>query len=178
LTSFLFCLSRFKCFDPDEPSPYPHDAAVDHENRVALIFTQSLMKIICKNLYRKGVMSLFETDEDTLPLYYGYKMHIALKDIFTEKISRFIETGIITNQLKYYSLENFRSKPEEIGPQVLTLTHLRAGFILILVLLGLSFFIFMVECGPMLAIKLFDLWLYLWLPRYIVVKFTKMNKML
>jgi hypothetical protein len=123
-------------------------------------------------------MSVFEADEDTLPFYMGYKMHIALKDVISPKISQFIESGIIQYLKQGASLESFKTKPEEIGPQVLTLAHLRAGFIVIFALLGVSVLIFMVECGPMLAKKLFDSCLSLFLPGYIVVKFTRIEKML
>jgi hypothetical protein len=123
-------------------------------------------------------MSVFEADEDTLPYFMGYKMHIALKDTFTPKISQLHESGIIRRELRGASIESFRMKPGKIGPQVLTLSHLRAGFIVISVLLGVSVLIFMVECGPMLAKKLFDWCLNYFLPCYIVVKFTRMNRML
>jgi hypothetical protein len=136
------------------------------------------MKLICKQRYRSGVMSVFEADEDTLPFYMVYKMHIALKDTFIPKILGHIESGIAQRHFKGLWLESFKTKPEEIGPQVLTFAHLRAGFIVISVLLGVSVLIFMVECGPMLAKKLFDWCLSLFLPGYIVVKFTRMNRVL
>jgi hypothetical protein len=178
-----FCLSRFKCIDAavkkQHLSPqvlYPEDVLSDPENRVAFVFSQNLMKLICK--YRSGVMSVFEADEDTLPFYMGYKMHIALKDVITPKISQFIESGIIRHTLRGASLESFKTKPKKVGPQILTLAHLKAGFIVISVLLGVSVLIFMVECGPMLAKKLFEWCLSLFLPCYTVVKFTRMNRML
>jgi hypothetical protein len=123
-------------------------------------------------------MSVFEADEDTLPIFIGYKMHIALKDVVSLKVSQLYESGIIQLKFKEASLESKRLKPGKIGPQVITLTHLKAGFILIFSLLGSSVLIFMVECGPKLVKKLFDWCLFEILPCYMVVKFTRMNKML
>jgi hypothetical protein len=172
--TFFFCHSRFKCFDPavaEQPS-YPDDVVSDPDNRVAFVFSKALMKFIAKERYRSGVMSVYEADEDTLPFYMGYKMHIALKDIVTLKLSQYVENGIIQKKLKTLAMENFRAKPEEIGLQVLTFSHLRAGFILIFALLSVSVLVFLVECGPNLAKKLFD-WC---LSCYIVMKFTRMNR--
>jgi hypothetical protein len=144
------------------------------ENHVSYILARILIKIVCKRDYRSGVLSVFEADEDTLPYFLGYKMHIALRDVITLKISQLHESGILQLALGKTSLESFRTKPGKIGPQVLTVAHLRAGFIVILALLGLSVLIFMIECGPKLVKKLF----HSFLPCYIVVKFTRMNRML
>jgi hypothetical protein len=76
-----------------------------------------------------------------------------------------------------FALEEFKSKPEKIGPQVLTLQHLGAGFIVICVSLGISVIAFAAECAPML-IRKFKRWFGLSVVLYVVVKFTRMNRML
>jgi hypothetical protein len=147
---------------------------VEPENRVALVIQQNMMNVISKRNLRSGVVSVFEADEDTLPFYMGYKMHIALKDVMNLKMSQLHESGIPQQLLGLVAMESFRTKPEEIGPQVLSLAHLKAGFIVIFALLFLSVSVFLVECGPKLVKKLF----YWCLPCYIVVKFTRMNRVL
>jgi hypothetical protein len=125
--------------------------------------------------YRTGLTSLSEAKED-LGLYHivfdaitEFKKHVYLK------AAQLFESGIFWHLYKNaYFPKDFNSKPQEIGPQVLTLTHLKAGFVIIIALLSLSIVAFIYECTPLLSRKLFKLCLSC----YIVVKFTKMNKML
>jgi hypothetical protein len=94
--------------------------------------------------YRSGFSSVFESEEEVFPSYVGFMMTNALKDVIHFRASQLHESGIIWHFIKQES--DFKSKPEEIGPQVLKLEHLKAGFVIICGLLGASVFVFAIEC--------------------------------
>jgi hypothetical protein len=110
--------------------------------------------------------------------YYGFVMSLALKDIFHLKASHIVEARIMHRHLQDAFLQvDKKTKPQEIGPQVLTVQHLSASFIIIFGFLGLSMIVFIIKCAPKLLKKLkkqFEMGLMC----YVVVKFTRMNKML
>jgi hypothetical protein len=146
------------------------------ENRIALVAPSMILGMAYKKTYRYGVSSILETNENMSPYQMGYVMHIALKDIITLKTSQFFESGFLDYFYKTHAkLEDFKMKPQAIGPQVLTLDHLGAGFVIILVCLGLSIVAFSVECAPILCRKLKKL-IGMSFACYAVVKFTRMNK--
>jgi hypothetical protein len=154
------------------------DVFVEPENRMALVLNPMFIAMIYKENYRYGVSSLHETSETVSPFRIGYAMHVALKDIVSLKASQLFESGLHEREIKTkIHLEDFKSKSQAIGPQVLTLSHLGAGFVVILVLLGLSTIAFAFECSPILLKKLKKL-ISISVACYVVVKFTKMNKML
>jgi hypothetical protein len=95
--------------------------------------------------YKRGVSSIFVADEDVSSAWYGFRMNVVLKDIISLKASQLVESGILPRVLEKVALDDHLMKPEEIGPQVLTLRHLEAGFVVICVLLGVSIVAFVVE---------------------------------
>jgi hypothetical protein len=105
-------------------------------------------------------------------------MSLALKNIIYLKAPQLVESGIMHRHMQDAFVQvDKKPKPQAIGPQVLTVQHLSASFIIIFGFLGLSMIVFMAECAPKLMIKLkkqFEMCLMC----YIVVKFTRMNKML
>jgi hypothetical protein len=170
----LFCRIDCEFLDVSKVYQNPFKNVVEPENRYAFVASPFKMEMNFKLYYRSGVSSFHEADENILPIYFGFIMHPALKDIIHLKASQLHEAGIISHLFKKHLLENFKRKLNAIGPQVLTLKHLGAGFVLIVALLVLSFVAFAVECAPKLLKKLFDLLLAC----LIVVKFTNMKKML
>jgi hypothetical protein len=151
------------------------DVFAEPENRMAIVIIPMVVEAEYLEKYRYGVSSIHETNEIVSPVHMGYSMHIALKDIVCLKASQLMESGIYTRNFKYGGvLEDFKKKPQAIGPQVLTLRHLEAGFVIIVVSLGLSGIAFLVECAPILIKKLSRMCLAC----YIVINFTRMNKML
>jgi hypothetical protein len=145
------------------------------ENRDAFVFTPMLFKSMLSIKYRKGVSSIGTADENLLPFYYGFHSVFELKKIIHLKAAQLVESGIITMLMEKIDLRNdLGEEPEPIGPQVLTLRHLGPSFIIITVLLGLCVLVFVVECTLKGAKK----WFGACLACYIVVKFTRMNKML
>jgi hypothetical protein len=115
-----------------------------------------MMKAFYKLSYRSGVSSSFDVDENIAPLHWGYVMKPHLSDIITLKTSQLHEAGIFARNWKSELLKDFETKPEEIGPQVLTLQHLAAGFVVIVCLLAFSVAIFAVEIAPKLSRNLFS----------------------
>jgi hypothetical protein len=131
------------------------------------------MALHYKTKYKSGVPSVFIADENVAPTWFGFTMDPPLKEIISLKASHLQEAGIMQRAMKSEFMEDVEFKPEEIGPQVLTLQHLEAGFVVILFVLLLSIAVFAVELTP----KLFT-----WLQRAVfccvVVKFTRMNKLM
>jgi hypothetical protein len=100
-------------------------------------------------------------------------MHIALKDILERKISQFHEAGFFpVHKIRGYKEK--RLKSEEVGPQVLTLQHLKAGFVVICVLLILSIAVFFAELAAPLMKNIMNMFIM----GYSVIKFTILNKIL
>jgi hypothetical protein len=153
------------------------DNLVEPENRLAFITIPSKYKMMIRDNYKKGMPSIFEADENLERVYSGFQSHYVMKDIIHLKGSQLVESGIVNRHLKHVIAEELFTKPQEIGPQVLTVQHLSVGFIIIFGLLVLSIVVFMLECAPKLLRKLkkqFEMCLMC----YVVVKFTKINKML
>jgi hypothetical protein len=147
---------------------------VEPENRLGFFSAPIFLKETYKKKLKAGASSIFEAEGEYSPTYLGLKSHIVLKDIISLKARQFTESGIFPNLFKNLFWDDNKSKPEPIGPQVLTLRHLGPGFVIITVLLGLCVLVFVVECTPRVSKKLFRACLAC----YIVVKFTRMNKML
>jgi hypothetical protein len=123
------------------------------------------------------VPSVFVTDENVAPTLWVLTMSSPLKDIIFLKTSQLQQAGIMQRwvNLKYDS--KFGMKIEEIGPQVLQLQHLETGFVVILCLFGLSIGVFALEFAPKLWKKLLA-WLKKGVFCFVLVKFTRMNKLM
>jgi hypothetical protein len=98
-----------------------------------------------------------------------------MKKLVHLKATQLLESGIFWHLYKNaYFPRDFTSKPEAIRPQVLSMAHLTAGFVVCSALMSLSIVAFIFEYTPLLSKKLF----HLFFGCFIVVKFTRMNKML
>jgi hypothetical protein len=157
----------------DKTNIHP-EAFLEPENRIGLLYVAMMKKYVHKKKYRSGVSSIFFADENVSPMYFGYYMQPHLNDIITLKAGQLQQSGILTRLLHTYE---GNSKPEEIGPQVLTLRHLEASFVVIFCLLASSVAVFAVEIAPKLSKKLWT-WLRKAVFFYVVVKFAKMNKLM
>jgi hypothetical protein len=153
-------------------SEFPEEAFTEPENRFGFLATSVLIKMIYN--YRSGVTSIFVADENIAPLHWGFIMKTPVKETISLKASHLQEAGILTHKLKSEIMQDFRSKPQEIGPQVLTMRHLEAGFVVILCLLALSV---AVEIAPKLWKKL-RAWLEKAVFCCVVVKFVKINRLM
>jgi hypothetical protein len=126
--------------------------------------------------YRSGVSSIFFADENVAPLYWGYYMQPHLNDIISSKAFQLHESGILTHTL-HSKLDGADWKLEQIGPQVLTLRHLGASFVVILCSLASSVAVFAIEVVPKLLKKLLT-WIRNAVLFYVVYEFSKMNKLM
>jgi hypothetical protein len=152
-------------------------AFIEPENRVGLLATSLVMKIIHRKFLDSGASSVCVADEDVSAFWFGFVMKTHLKEIISLKASQLQEAGILTRELKFEFMEDNKSKPEKIGPQVLTLQNLSAGFVVISCLLALSVAVFAVEVAPKL-LKNLRAWLEKAVFCYVVMKFTKLNKLI
>jgi hypothetical protein len=152
------------------------DRAADPENRVALLVTPFMLNQVLKHSFRTGLPSLYEADDIILEIYMGFTMHVSLKNIITLKASQIHESGILSWEIRTKNhMDEFLKKLQEIGPQVLTFTHLRAGFVVIFGFLGASIFVFAAECTPKLLQKMKKV-LEFCLVCFFVMKFIRKNK--
>jgi hypothetical protein len=135
-----------------------------------------IFKSLYSETYRSGVASVFVADENVGPKYIGFIMSPPLNDIITLKASQLQEAGITQRFIKSKFLRGVEFKPEEIGPQVLTLQHLKTGFVMIFCLLASSVAVFAVEIAPKLA-RMFWAWLRIGIFFYVVLKVRKLNKL-
>jgi hypothetical protein len=95
--------------------------------------------------YRTGTSSIHESKVgDIAPVHFGFEMNVALKEILNVKISQFHESGILSAE-KMIAYEERGLRGEGIGPQVLTLEHLKGVFVVICGLLILSIAVFFAE---------------------------------
>jgi hypothetical protein len=148
---------------------------VEPENRYGFIYSPLELKIALNRNYKTGVTSITTANQDLSNYHVAFHSFPELKELVHSKATQLLESGIFWYLYKNaYFPRDFTSTPEPIGPQVLSVAHLKAGFVIFCVLLGLSVVAFVVECTPKVSRKLF----HLCLACYIVVKFTKMKKML
>jgi hypothetical protein len=146
------------------------------ENRLAFLADP----LVLNNNYiwhlKQGTSSIFKVDENMSPVFHRFVMHIALKDIITKKASQLLESGSLSYSITFPLRKSIKFKPEEIGPQILTLKNLEAGFIIILMCLAVSIVAFVAECTPKLMRKL-KTQIEICVACFVVVKFVKMKKM-
>jgi hypothetical protein len=158
-------------------SYHDFDRVAEPENRIGFVTTSLIFREALKQCYRSGVSSVFLAEDNIAPVHIGYFINVAHKDIITLKASQFVESGIISYWMKKTIYGEPPTKQEEIGPQVLTLQHLSAGFVVIFALLALSIIAFAAECAPKL-LRSTKKWIQRCVMGYVVMKFTRMNKML
>jgi hypothetical protein len=154
--------------------PKTFDIVVEPENRIAMTSSTVWFRDLLRLHYERGTTSTFIAEQEISPVYLGIATVPFMKAGFQSTALRLLESGIFMFHHKNEYSKSFDPKPAEIGPQVLTLTHLQAGFLICSALLCLSVLVFAVELSPRVWLKLFGPLL----ASYVVVKFTKMNKML
>jgi hypothetical protein len=167
------CSRNFESFcKPQKKSREVLERCSEPENRMAFTGERDLLRQLILN-YRRGVSSFHKTGESFKSIYYGFYSDGSLRERSSLIASRLHEAGIISKiHREVYKLDWPKQTLPEIGPQVLTLDHLKAGFVICFVLFTTSFVVFGAEFVPKLSRKLF----HHLLPAYIVVKFMKSQK--
>jgi hypothetical protein len=171
ILTFLSLHYRISCRKRDSKC---FDAYVEPENRMSLLGAprSTLRKTL---VHRPELMSIFIADENVFPLFDVLKSKGPAQERFFQKASQVYESGIFHRVTELDDV--FRKTSNEIGPQVLTLEHLRAGFVVFMAFLGLSFAVFLFELAPRLQPYL-KKWLEMCMVCYIVVKFVETNRLI
>jgi hypothetical protein len=150
------------------------DYAVDSGNRIVAITAPAWFKQYMGMVFGSGTSSIIVAEPSIAPVYFGIstEQHVMKPELHL-LASKLRESGILAHLMKNYLFrDEMNEKPREIGPQVLTLGHLRAGFIICIVMWSLSALAFIFEYSVRIWKKLFTLCV----SSYVAVKFTKMNK--
>ena len=103
-------------------------------------------EFIQDKVYHTGKTSLVILEEDYKMMYDGYvfKNFSPYFETFNEMLGWMESFGFMAFWRRNF-IYSLHSRSEEIGPQVLTMDHLRVGFFVCLVPLGFSVFAFIIE---------------------------------
>jgi hypothetical protein len=123
------------------------DAFVEPENRMAIIAPHHFPDYIHKFRYSSGTSSIITTYVQISPLYYGYVSFEPLKEIVKLKAARLVDSGILKHTLEKSKSSNPSESNSKGYPEVLTLPHLEAGFVIFCVMSGVSIVAFLGECA-------------------------------
>jgi hypothetical protein len=126
----------------------------DPENRLAILDSSMLINNVFKD-FKTGVQSIFESNEVIAQVHIAASISPPLKEIVSLKTSQLVESGILKRIFDHFSKIDFPVKPQAIGPQVLTIKHLSAGFVVICGLLVLCILMFAAEWLTVLMKHLF-----------------------
>ena len=121
------------------------DVASDSSNRAATDDYREKLNSIEKEKYRSGITSLSPLDEDYITFHSGmvFKKFSPYFETFNDVKIWFESNGIMEKWRQDTKL--LSTKSEELGPQVLTLDHLRIGFLACLVPLIIIIPVFLAE---------------------------------
>jgi hypothetical protein len=129
------------------------EAFNEHENKItSLEFRKGLKEHLFKETQTTGSekpfkLNLLEENLATLHFCLLFLRYSQTSEIFIKKIDQLIASGIIQRfEEKMNSADQLREKEEIYEPQQLTLDHLGIGFVTVAIFLGLSCFVFLLEC--------------------------------
>lgn len=94
--------------------------------------------------FRSGIPSLFRLDGTVHSSKYGFtfKKFSPLLETFNEMTGRFLDYGLLNENSEY--IRQFEAS-DNLGPQVLTMEHLKLGFAACLITLGFATVVFFIE---------------------------------
>jgi hypothetical protein len=132
------------------------DRMTEPENRLAFVAPSVILKHSLLQHYQSGSPSIFEAVENISPLYLGFSSMAGMKKIVSTTASRLRDSGILSYLVNnIHPKSDLDSTPQPIGPQVLTMRHLEAGFVICCGLLALSAAALAIECAIEPTKKLF-----------------------
>ena len=119
--------------------------ASEPSNRVATDDYRQELNYIEKHAYRSGITSLSALDEDYITYHSGvvFKQFSPYFETFNDVKIWFESNGIMEKWRQ--DSKCLSTKPDELGPQVLTMDHLRIGFLACLVPLIFTIPVFIAE---------------------------------
>lgn len=126
------------------------NAIVEPEFKGVGIASPAALRMFEDETYHQGTSSLVFLDEVIATQFKGlaFSLNSPYYEAFDRKLNRMIECGFID----LYHKEKLRhrlmsqTKNYEVSAQVLEMKHLRIGFAVILILLGVSTVVFFIEC--------------------------------
>lgn len=110
--------------------------------------TPDYLSIVHNQWYRDGFSSLILLDEVvyTIPISVTFPYFSPIFEISNEKLHQLIASGLTSYWYdKIINPKGLKIKPEDVGPQVLTMEHVTIGFIVCMWPLALSILVFIFE---------------------------------
>lgn len=106
-----------------------------------------LIKVIYKS-YRSGRQSFSILKETILnvPSAFSFYQYNMFYETFNRRIEQMLSNGVIQRMTAdYENPKLYKLRPEEIGPQVLTLDHIGVGFLVCLIPMSFAVIVFAIE---------------------------------
>ena len=105
----------------------------ESSNRAATDDYRSELNYIQKHAYRSGITSLLPLDEDYMTYHFGVVFkHFSPYFETSNDVKIWFESNGIMEKWRR-DLRDSSTKPDELGPQILTMDHLKIGFLACLV---------------------------------------------
>ena len=129
----------------NEDQEYYRDVASESSNRAATDDYRQELNFIEKHVYRSGITSLAALDEDYITYHSGipFRNFSPYFETFND-VKIWFESNGIMEKWRQDSRDS-STKPDELGPQILTMDHLKIGFLACLVPLVFSIAAFIAE---------------------------------
>ena len=124
-----------------------YDVIAEPANRGTMLGIRNTNRNIQGHFYRSGETSLVLLEEDFKMIQSGvvFKKFSPFLETYNEMLGWMEAFGFIEFWRQKYVYFSSMSKVEDIGPQVLTMDHLRIGFLACVIPLGLAVLIFIAE---------------------------------
>ena len=121
------------------------DVTCETSNRAAIAARTTFIESIQHNRYRSGTTSMVPLDESYKMVYSGivFKTWSTLLATFNELLAKMESNGMMESWRRFLSFS--KTKTEEIGPQVLTMDHLKVGFLACCIPMALAIIAFIGE---------------------------------
>lgn len=130
------------------------DSVAEPENKLTMVIPSRIILSI-NNHFRSGFSSLLFVDENFQSFFFGFafRRFSPYLQIMDEKMIELIEAGFIQHWMEW-KLRSGKTTAEEIGPQVLTMEHLKPSFVICLIPIIISGVAFLVEIGEGWVMKI------------------------
>ena len=122
-----------------------YDIIAEPANRATMSVSREYINVIEKSNYRTGTASLQFLEENHVTYHLGivFRSFSPFFETFNEAKGWLESNGWMERFRQRYS--TFKRKPEELGPQVLTMDHLNLGFLACLIVAAVSLAAFIGE---------------------------------
>ena len=137
------------------------DIISEPSNRACRMAFSNDINIVTSNAYRSGETSLVKLDEDymTFPVALLFKDYSPYLETYNEMLGWMESNGLI-GLWRQYGTEYSVRKSENIGPQVLTVDHLKLGFLACLIPINLCVAAFIGEVSLPKAVNAIRKYVY------------------